>query len=132
MDSWYSHGLMVYSRTYGTDRLHGIDIDLWLDMYSWYRHGLMVWAKTHCMDILMVLSLYLDERRGVQGNTSMRLGEFPRAQPEGTPQNECWYVLYSLTRVKVPKLSNSKSDEALAIAIAIAIAMSRAIAMSKP
>ena len=38
-----------------------------------------------------VLSLYLDERRGVQGNTSMRSREFPRAQPEGTPETECWY-----------------------------------------
>ena len=37
------------------------------------------------------LSLYLDERRGVQGNTSMRSREFPRAQPEGTPETECWY-----------------------------------------
>ena len=38
-----------------------------------------------------VLSLYLDERRGVQGNTSMRSREFPRAQPKGTPETECWY-----------------------------------------
>ena len=38
-----------------------------------------------------LLSLYLDERRGVQGNTSMRSREFPRAQPEGTPKTECWY-----------------------------------------
>ena len=28
-----------------------------------------------------VLSLYLEERREVQGNTSMRSREFPRAQP---------------------------------------------------
>ena len=40
---------------------------------------------------LLVLSLYLDEGRGVQGNTSMRSREFPRAQPEGTPETECWY-----------------------------------------
>ena len=53
-----------------------------------------------------VLSLYLDERRGVQGNTSMRSREFPRAQPEGTPETECWYFLYSPTRVKVQTLSN--------------------------
>ena len=38
-----------------------------------------------------VLSLYIDKRRGVQGNTSMRSREFPRAQPEGTPMTECWY-----------------------------------------
>ena len=38
-----------------------------------------------------VLSLYIDERSGVQGNTSMRSREFPRAQPEGTPETECWY-----------------------------------------
>ena len=37
------------------------------------------------------LSLYLDEWRGVQENTSMRLREFPRAQVEGTPELECWY-----------------------------------------
>ena len=37
----------------------------------------------------LVLSLYLDERRGVQGNTRMRSREFPRAQPEGTPETEC-------------------------------------------
>ena len=36
-----------------------------------------------------VLSLYLDERKGVQGNTSMRSREFLRAQPEGTPETEC-------------------------------------------
>ena len=53
-----------------------------------------------------VLSLYLDERRGVQGNTSMRSREFPRAQPVGTPETECWYFLYSLTPVKVQTLSN--------------------------
>ena len=56
----------------------------------------------------VILSLYIDERRGVQGNTSMRSREFPRAQPEGTPE----------------------TDEALAIAIDTA--MSRAIAMFKP
>ena len=44
-----------------------------------------------------VLSLYLYERRGVQGNTSIRSREFPRAQPEGTPETECWYFLYSPT-----------------------------------
>ena len=38
-----------------------------------------------------VLSLYLDERRGVEGNTSIRLREFPRAQPKGTPETKCWY-----------------------------------------
>ena len=38
-----------------------------------------------------VLCLYLNERRGVQGNTSMMLREFSRAQPEGTPETECWY-----------------------------------------
>ena len=39
----------------------------------------------------MGLSLYIDERRGVQGNTCMRSREFLRAQPEGTPLTECWY-----------------------------------------
>ena len=29
---------------------------------------------------------YLDERRGVQGNNSMRSREFPRVQPKGTPK----------------------------------------------
>ena len=38
-----------------------------------------------------LLSPYLDQRRGVQGNTSMRSREFPRAQSEGTPETECWY-----------------------------------------
>ena len=67
-----------------------------------------------------VLSLYLDKRRGVQENTSMRSREFRRAQPEGTPKTECWYFLvhYSIF----------KSDKALAISIAI----SRAIAIPKP
>ena len=50
---------------------------------SWYRHALMVLTTP------IVLSLYLDERRGVQGNTSMRLREFTRAQPKGTPKTEC-------------------------------------------
>ena len=59
-------------------------------------------ALLHCT----VLSLYLDERRGVHGNTSMRSREFPRAQPEGTPETECWYFLYSPTQVKVQTLSN--------------------------
>ena len=40
---------------------------------------------------LTVLNLYLDERRGVQGNTSMRSREFPSAQPEATLETECWY-----------------------------------------
>ena len=74
-----------------------------------------------------VLSLYLDERTGTQGNTSIRLREFQRAQPEGTPETECWYF---------PVLPNSsqgtdiiqfvKYDEAVAIAIAIAIAIASA------
>ena len=38
-----------------------------------------------------IMSLYIDERRGVQENTSMRSREFPRAQPEGTPKTECGY-----------------------------------------
>ena len=77
-----------------------------------------------------VLSLYLDERRGVQGNTSMRLREFPRAQPEGTPETECWYFLYSPLESRYRHYPIYKSDEALAISIAIA--MYRAIAISKP
>ena len=40
---------------------------------------------------MSVLSLYQDKRRGVQGNTSMRLIEFLRAQAEGTPETERWY-----------------------------------------
>ena len=40
----------------------------------------------------IVLSLYLDKRRGLQRNTSMRLREFLRAQPEGTPETKCWYI----------------------------------------
>jgi hypothetical protein len=39
----------------------------------------------------LVLSLYLDEGRGVQENTSMRSKEFLRAQPEGTPERKFWY-----------------------------------------
>ena len=38
-----------------------------------------------------VLSLYLDERRGVQANSIMRLREFLRAQRDGTPKTECGY-----------------------------------------
>ena len=39
-----------------------------------------------------VLSLYLDERKGGStGSISMRLREFPMAQPKGTPETECWY-----------------------------------------
>ena len=52
-----------------------------------------------------LLSLYLDERMAVHGNTSMRLREFPRAQTEGTPKTKCWYFLYSQTWVKVQTLS---------------------------
>ena len=33
--------------------------------------------------------MYLDNRSGVQGNTSKR--EFPRAQPEGTLEIKRWY-----------------------------------------
>ena len=86
----------------------------------------------HCT----VLSLYLDERRGVQGNTSMRSRELqrPNAGIFCTPRLESRYRHYPIY----------KSDEAVAIAIAIAIAsakgkpseeksaMSRKIAMSKP
>ena len=35
-----------------------------------------------------MLSLYLDERRGLQENSSMRLRKFPMAQPKGTPKTE--------------------------------------------
>ena len=38
-----------------------------------------------------ILYLYLDERRGVQENTSMRSSEFLRAALEGTLETECWY-----------------------------------------
>ena len=38
-----------------------------------------------------VLILYSYEMRGVQGNTSMRSREFPRAQPRGTPETDCLY-----------------------------------------
>ena len=69
---------------------------------------------------LTVLNLYLDERRGVQGNTSRRSREFPRAQPKGTPETECWYfpVLPYLRYGHYPIF---KSDEALPIAIASAV-----------
>ena len=60
----------------------------------------------------------------------MRLREFPRAQPEGTPRTECWYFLYSPTLSRYRHYPIYESDEA--VAIAIAIAMFRAIAMSKP
>ena len=36
-------------------------------------------------------SLHCTEGRGVQENTSMRLIVFPRAQPKGTAETECWY-----------------------------------------
>ena len=49
----------------------------------------------HCTALhCFVLSLYLDERRGVQGNTSMRL------------RPNAGIFLYSPTRVKVQTLSN--------------------------
>ena len=38
-----------------------------------------------------VLSLHLDDRRGVQENTSLRSKEFLRAKPEGTHETECRY-----------------------------------------
>ena len=41
-------------------------------------------VKLNCL-----LSLYLDESINVQGNTSMRSREFPKAQPEETPKTEC-------------------------------------------
>ena len=68
------------------------------------------------------MSLYLEERRGVQGNTSMRSRELPRPNAGifCTPRLESKHRHYPIY----------KSDEA--VAIAIAIAMSRAIAMSKP
>ena len=87
-----------------------------------------------------MLSLYIDERRGIQGNNRMRSREFLRAQPEGTPETDCWYFLVLESRYKLYRYkfgtrykvqgTNLLSDEALAIAIAIY--MSRAIAMSKP
>ena len=67
--------------------------------------------SVHC-----ILSLYLDERRGVQGNTSMR--SRPNAGIFCTPRLKSRYRHYPIY----------KSDEA--VAIAIAIAMSRP--MSKP
>ena len=36
--------------------------------------------------------MHLDERREVQGNTSMRLREFPWVQPEKTLKTVCWYL----------------------------------------
>ena len=54
-------------------------------------------GSTFFILLFTVLSLYLDERSGVQGDTSMRLRELPRAQPKGTPETECWYFLYSPT-----------------------------------
>ena len=74
------------------------------------------------------MNLYLDERRGVEGNTSMRSREFARAQPEVTPKTECWY--FPILKSRYTHYPIYKSDEALALAIAIA--MSGAIAMSKP
>ena len=41
---------------------------------------------------MWVTALYLEERRGIQRNTSMRLGEFPRAQPLGTLETKSWYI----------------------------------------
>ena len=77
----------------------------------------------------MVLFLYLDKRRGVQGNTRMRSREFPRVQPKGTPETECRYFpgyRYRYRyRYRYIHYTINKSDEALVIAIAIA--MSRAI-----
>ena len=46
-------------------------------------------------------SMYLDERRGVQENTSMRLGH-----PEGTSETDAGIFLYSPTLVKVQTLFN--------------------------
>ena len=59
------------------------------------------------------LSLYLDERRGVQGNTSMRLREFPRAQPEGTPKTffmNSEILGMHIWRKKTPKLQKKKVE----------------------
>ena len=85
-------------------RTHGMDMDSWNWQHPWYTYviGKNSWNRHG----LMVLSLYLDERRGVQGNTSTRSREFPRAHPKGTPETKCWYFLYSPTRVKVQTLSN--------------------------
>ena len=44
----------------------------------------------HCR-VGMLLYLYLNERRGLQENTSIQSWEFLRAQPKGTPKTECWY-----------------------------------------
>ena len=55
---------------------------------SWILDRLTLYlALLYCTE--SVLSLYLDERRGVQGNTSMRSREFPRAQPKGNPNTKC-------------------------------------------
>ena len=39
-----------------------------------------------------VLYLYYDERRDIQSNIDLRLKEFPRANPKGTPEGEVVYL----------------------------------------
>ena len=49
-------------------------------LYVWT--WLLLWTQ---------LCLYLDKRRRVQENTSIRYREFPWAAPLGTPSTSCWY-----------------------------------------
>ena len=66
------------------------------------------------------MSLYIDERRGVQANTSMKWREFPRE----LPRPNAGIFLYSQLKSMYRHYSIFESDEALAIAIAIYIAIS--------
>ena len=50
-------------------------------------HTLVHWTVLCTTELYM----YLDERRGVQKNTSMRLREFLRAQTKVTPETKHWY-----------------------------------------
>ena len=60
---------------------------------------IILWTPLCCPDLYStVLFLYLNKRRGVQGNTSMRLRELQRPN--------AGIFLYSLTSVKVQTLSN--------------------------
>ena len=59
-----------------------------LSYVDFYCTVSVLYCTLHCCT---VLCLYLDETRGEQENTSMRLREFTRPQLTGTPENKCWY-----------------------------------------
>ena len=77
------------------DIFSGYKTQLWLGTLDeravLIRYSTIEYYILYCVISGTLPCLYLDERRGVQGNTNMRLREFPRAEPEETPDTECWY-----------------------------------------